>query len=149
MGKGSAPSARVRDAAKERIQTYRWRAANPERYRASRKRWEIANRERNAERMRAWREANPERWKEICRRAAERQREKKLRMRERQGKPKPECCEVCGASGILAWDHDHATGAFRGWLCHGCNLSIGNAKDDPAILRKLADYLEERNHGKG
>lgn len=39
-------------------------------------------------------------------------------------------------------DHDHLTGKKRGLLCHLCNLAIGNAKDDPVILRRLAAYLE-------
>jgi hypothetical protein len=31
---------------------------------------------------------------------------------------------------------------FRGYLCHHCNLVLGHAADDPALLRVLADYLE-------
>jgi hypothetical protein len=42
----------------------------------------------------------------------------------------------------LVVDHDHDTGAVRGLLCSQCNLAIGNAKDDPVILRRLAAYLE-------
>lgn len=52
-------------------------------------------------------------------------------------------CEVCGV--ILKqrfWDHDHATGDFRGWLCNGCNAALGFARDNPATLRALATYLE-------
>ena len=40
--------------------------------------------------------------------------------------PKPEDgrCEYCSSDlGPLCLDHDHATGKFRGWLCHSCNLS--------------------------
>jgi hypothetical protein len=39
-------------------------------------------------------------------------------------------------------DHDHRTGQIRGLLCHRCNRSVGMLKDDPALLRRLADYLE-------
>jgi hypothetical protein len=39
-------------------------------------------------------------------------------------------------------DHCHKTGAVRGLLCSGCNQALGNAKDDPALLRALASYLE-------
>lgn len=56
--------------------------------------------------------------------------------------PQPAACEVCGQhTKSLHLDHDHATGAFRGWLCRGCNHALGNAHDDPALLRKLADYF--------
>lgn len=60
--------------------------------------------------------------------------------------PRPDVCEVCDKPPTgkhpLHFDHCHTTGAFRGWLCVGCNTALGSALDDPAILRKLADYLE-------
>jgi hypothetical protein len=31
---------------------------------------------------------------------------------------------------------------IRGLLCVNCNLALGQLKDDPALLRKAADYLE-------
>jgi hypothetical protein len=43
---------------------------------------------------------------------------------------------------ILAIDHCHKTGKVRGLLCHDCNLAISAAQDTPAILRRLAKYLE-------
>lgn len=58
---------------------------------------------------------------------------------------KPEICDVCGRTPTnkgLHFDHCHKTGKFRGWLCHHCNIGLGNAKDDPAICRAWADYLE-------
>jgi hypothetical protein len=39
-------------------------------------------------------------------------------------------------------DHDHDTGRVRGVLCKHCNTALGYARDDPATLRALADYLE-------
>lgn len=52
-------------------------------------------------------------------------------------------CEVCGTDdGRLVNDHDHATGKWRGILCHLCNKALGQAKDSPQRLRDLADYLE-------
>jgi hypothetical protein len=44
--------------------------------------------------------------------------------------------------GALHLDHCHATKAFRGWLCHSCNVTLGAVEDDPNILRKLAEYLD-------
>lgn len=59
------------------------------------------------------------------------------------GRPKSESCEVCGAIGGICFDHDHATGQFRGWICRRCNLILGHAKDSPVLLRQLADYLKK------
>lgn len=39
-------------------------------------------------------------------------------------------------------DHCHATKRIRGWLCSPCNRALGMLKDDPAVLRSAADYLE-------
>lgn len=47
-------------------------------------------------------------------------------------------------------DHDHSCCGTRrscpecrrGVLCPDCNLGLGKLKDDPAILRSLADYVE-------
>ena len=48
---------------------------------------------------------------------------------------------------ILAVDHHHGTGAVRGLLCSNCNVGIGYLGDDPALLRKAADYLDKYNGG--
>lgn len=39
-------------------------------------------------------------------------------------------------------DHCHATGIVRGLLCANCNHAIGKFKDNPALLRDAAQYLE-------
>jgi len=55
-------------------------------------------------------------------------------------------CAVCGKPPLkkkLAVDHDHLTGENRG-LVHNipCNFVLGLVHDEPALLRKAADYLE-------
>ena len=65
------------------------------------------------------------------------------RMMEEQGG----VCKICGnpPSGrfALSVDHDHRTQRVRGLLCGKCNFAIGHANDNPALLRKMAKYLEE------
>lgn len=66
------------------------------------------------------------------------------------GRPKPEACGICGKSGTakgIVFDHDHATGKFRGWICGLCNTAIGLSGDSPAILRAMARYLETSREG--
>jgi hypothetical protein len=58
------------------------------------------------------------------------------------GMPKPDACQICGSEKRICFDHCHASGEFRGWICTKCNTILGWAKDDPALLRKLAGYLE-------
>lgn len=43
---------------------------------------------------------------------------------------------------IWCCDHDHKTNSFRGWLCHKCNLALGNLNDDIARLERALDYLK-------
>lgn len=38
-------------------------------------------------------------------------------------------------------DHNHETEEFRGWLCHKCNLGLGNLGDDPDRCKRAMDYL--------
>lgn len=62
-------------------------------------------------------------------------------------------CAICGQSPetqrarfttYLVVDHCHDTGRVRGLLCEPCNLLLGRWNDDPALLRRAADYLEAR-----
>lgn len=64
-------------------------------------------------------------------------------------------CAICGTSdpGKREWhlDHDHnccrspkiCPACARGVLCMGCNLGLGNFKDNKNALRKAIAYLED------
>lgn len=59
-------------------------------------------------------------------------------------------CAICGqeprggrtASARLHVDHCHDTGTVRALLCTRCNQGLGYFKDDPALLRAAADYID-------
>jgi hypothetical protein len=55
-------------------------------------------------------------------------------------------CQGCGdmiPRGEEHLDHDHNKKIFRGILCAGCNLALGNCHDNPETLEKLAVYLRK------
>lgn len=61
-------------------------------------------------------------------------------------------CKICGTSdpgGKLKWhtDHCHNSNTIRGILCHRCNVGVGHFKDNPELLRRAAEYLENSPTG--
>lgn len=58
-------------------------------------------------------------------------------------------CKICGSdtpskrTGRFFIDHCHDTGKVRGLLCMRCNSAIGFLNDDPALLRKAIEHLEQ------
>jgi hypothetical protein len=40
-------------------------------------------------------------------------------------------------------DENPLTAVHRGWICHSCNMGIGQFYDSPVALRAAADYLEQ------
>lgn len=64
------------------------------------------------------------------------------------GRPKPEICEICGGEGRICFDHNHATGKFRGWICHTCNGTLGFVRDRVEVLQKMIDYLNKPDGNK-
>ncbi|WP_369134934.1 endonuclease VII domain-containing protein [Modestobacter sp. I12A-02662] len=51
-------------------------------------------------------------------------------------------CAICRAAPAVHVDHDHATDVVRELLCFNCNGGLGQFRDDPAVLRAAAGYVE-------
>ena len=43
----------------------------------------------------------------------------------------------------LSPDHCHKTMAFRGWVCHDCNTTLGRMDDNPQFLINAIEYLQK------
>lgn len=61
-------------------------------------------------------------------------------------------CMICGIteeemSRRLDVDHCHSSGKVRGVLCNACNIVLGRARDNPAILEAAIVYLKENAEG--
>jgi predicted transcriptional regulator len=61
-------------------------------------------------------------------------------------------CAICSSTdGMLRLgrklrlnvDHCHVTGKVRGILCNSCNNGLGRFRDNPDLLLKAADYLQQ------
>ena len=50
-------------------------------------------------------------------------------------------CQICSKEVDLCYDHDHATGEFRGVLCRQCNRALGQLGDTREGLKKAYEYL--------
>ncbi len=57
-------------------------------------------------------------------------------------KTKPSRCQICLKVARVAWDHDHVTGKFRGWICTKCNTMLGMSGDSVNTLLSAAEYLQ-------
>lgn len=55
-------------------------------------------------------------------------------------------CPICDREGQpMHLDHNHNTGAVRGFLCSRCNTGLGLFCDNPRLLRSAVNYLEKHN----
>ena len=149
---------------RDRLYKRQYRQANPEKRREyERRRYQTPERQ---DWMRHYREANRDRINEASRRRYKANPEGVLAQnaRWRHGKDITEdfaamwqvqggCCYLCKkplTRGKAVVDHDHAhCGAEkscsycrRGLACTLCNVLIGDANDDPQLLRTIADNLE-------
>lgn len=53
-------------------------------------------------------------------------------------------CAICHRTEKLHVDHCHDSSRVRGVLCENCNRGIGMFKDDPALLQRAIDYLNQQ-----
>lgn len=53
-------------------------------------------------------------------------------------------CKICREEfdGRIHIDHCHRTDRVRALLCQGCNVGLGNFRDNPAYLAEAIGYLE-------
>lgn len=100
----------------------------------------------------AWRAANPDRHRAIFRKANH-----KVNLLRRFGITVEQynafvaqsdgLCGICRQPETrdrrLSLDHDHQTGAIRGFLCSRCNLLLGSAQDNQDRLLAAARYLND------
>lgn len=131
---------KIRAQAKEA--NLRWRAKHPEKVREKKRRAHarMTPEKREAERLRLrkWGKDN---------RASERVRSWRNQGLPDPAYPCPENCESCGRPRWLeirdfALDHDHTTGAFRGWLCWHCNTALGLLGDCVEGVERALAYLK-------
>jgi hypothetical protein len=103
------------------------------------KRWRDKHRARSRESSRRWRQLNREKARAGGRRA-DIKRKYGLSVEEYEAYLQ-EPCAICGLDSEVL-DHCHVTRQIRLALCHNCNHGLGKFKDNPALLRTAADYLE-------
>ncbi len=122
--------------------------ADPQKAIASVKRWQ----EDNAEHLRAYRA-------EYRNRPERKRAMRDLYYRRTYGLSADEADEILAAQngrcaiccrpapdrlGAMHLDHDHVTGAIRGFLCLDCNHGLGKLRDSPELLLRALVYLRQR-----
>lgn len=57
-----------------------------------------------------------------------------------------EICQLCGYKPeshlSLVIDHEHLSKKIRGVLCQNCNHGLGKFRDNPELMRKAANWIE-------
>ena len=118
----------------------KWYLANRERVLENGRRWHKQNLEKHRNLGRSWELAHLEQRRERSRKAMRKFNGAKNPTGEQKFGP----CELCKTETKLHYDHDHATGEFRGWLCILCNRGLGMFRDNPERLIAAIAYLAGR-----
>jgi len=124
----------------------KYRATHPKEVREAARKYREANREKINECQRKEYALHPERPRraKLKRKYNLTPEEYELLVARQDG-----ACAICerplGGKGLVV-DHDHITEVVRGLLCGNCNRAMGYLRDNPALLRRAADYLERRRH---
>jgi Recombination endonuclease VII len=110
--------------------------------------WRNNNRDRNNATKRIWAKANPEKLLDKAMRRYYGITAFEYRSMEYVQNGVCLTCEgtnPCGSR--LAVDHCHPTEKIRGLLCIKCNVAAGLARENPGLLRKIADHVEGGGFG--
>lgn len=123
-----------------------WKEKNPERYQELTRNHSEKNREKMTARSAAWYRENKDRARQTTRKNKLQRYgltvEQFSAMLASQSGKCPICQMELKSPKVPAVDHDHQTGAVRGILCRQCNAAIGQLQDNPTVLRRAAEYLE-------
>jgi Recombination endonuclease VII len=154
--------------------TEKYRAENREKVNEAARKYRAANREKVNDAARKYRQAHPDRTRESHRKNyykdveyTREQARQAVRRRAhgplvdvwfaRAWESQQGCCYLCEEAldpdGMIHIDHDHnccpprksCDNCRRGLACPRCNHVIGKAKDDPDLLRRIADNLAKRS----
>ena len=81
-------------------------------------------------------------WRSDEEKTEKRHLSEKKRIEKKAWREKSEQCEICWAIDVICYDHDHATGEFRWWICRRCNFALWLVKDNIEILEEMIVYLK-------
>ena len=140
----------------------RLRERHPDKVKARKRRYYLRHKEKVAAANKRWREQNPEKYRQQWRNWAKRhpKRAQAHARKKRYGllpeayaallQAQHNCCAICltpmtTTTRGLVVDHCHTQRRVRGLLCDGCNVGLGGFKDDPAALRRAAEYVEQHS----
>lgn len=94
--------------------------------------WYVKNKEKHIQSVTKWKSNNSDKVLATCYNTTE-DIIKELK--------KNNTCAICSKKVKLNVDHDHVTGKVRGLLCQNCNLGLGRFMDNPNLLEKAVQYL--------